>query len=214
MRSQVSFVMHSADETEFVRHAAAEPGVVLVDGPNWSTPRPPIVTELCSAGNYLIIWNPQETPPLKGKRYRNEKKTWWCCENEFRAIQFLRSGFWQDGKFLLEGRIAVATTDLDGTFNEEATAHLVERRYGALRKFIRKSYSNGVILWQVTSAPRSNTNPLKPAKDLWIGPHALQWLRDDPRNRWVPQFVRGRAKGYLLDLVEDSKGGAEFTEGA
>jgi hypothetical protein len=201
MRSQVMFVMHPADEAEFVERIKAEPEVVFVDGPNWSRRSPPILADLQHADNYLMIWNPTETPPLKGERYRSEKGDWWCCENSYHTIQFLRSGFQFGEPFLFEGRIAIATTGKDGMYSDEATAPSVERRFKSLRRFLQKSYTNGVIIWQDLSAPRSKTDPLKPAKNLWVGPHALQWLRQDPTNRWVQQFRFGRVRGYILDLV-------------
>lgn len=201
MQSQVTFIMHPADEASFVETIMGEPGVVLVDGPKWSSCQPPVVSDVRRAGYYLMIWNLKETPPLKGARYGDQKKRWWYCENEFHTIQFLRSGF-QDGEsFLFEGRIAIATTDKGKTFYDEATARSVERRFKALKRFIQKSYANGVIIWQSPSAPRSKTNPLKPAKDVWVGPQALQWLHDDPRSHWVQQFRGAGARGHTVDLV-------------
>lgn len=204
MRSQVRFVMHPADEADFVRTITGETGTILVDGPKWSSEQPPIVSDAARAGNYLIIWNPKETPPLKGTHHCNKKEEWWYCENEYQTIQFLRSGFQYGEPFLFEGRIAIATTDPEKVLYDEASAPSVERRFKTLSRFIKKSYTNGVIIWQNPSLPRSKTNPLTPAKDVWVGPHALRWLQEEPKGRWIQQFRGGLARGYILDLVESS----------
>lgn len=206
MRSQIRFVMHPDDEAEFAQHVNAEPGTVFVDGPNWPSSQPPVMTEIERGGDYLMIWNSNEAPSLKGKRYRSEGDEWWSCETEYLTIQFLRSGFQFGESFLFEGRIAVATTDQDKLHYHRATAPLVERRFKLLRKWIRQSYSNGVIIWQNIRAPRSRTNPLKPAADVWVGPHALQWFRKSPRERWTQQERDGASRGYILDLVRDKDG--------
>src|SRR5260370_19404575 len=161
MRSEVVFVMHPSDEAEFVNLVIAEPGTVLVNGPTWSSPRPPIKTDIQSCGNYAMIWNPSETPALAGRHLRKENAEWWYCENEFLTIQFLRSGFQFGEPFLFEGRTALATTDKGGGEFHGPSAHAIEERFKRLRKFIKKNYANGVIIWQNTSLPRSKTNPLK-----------------------------------------------------
>jgi hypothetical protein len=202
MRSDLRFVMHPSDEEEFAKIVNAEPGTVFVDGPSWSTPRPPISKDLRHAGHYLIIWNPSETPPLTGKHYKNNGEEWWYCKNEFLTIQFLRSGFKYKEPYLFEGRIAVATTDKSKRFFHELSASRVESRYKALRKAIKKVYKNNVIIWQSLSSPRSWNNPLKPDRTIWVGPHAMQWLRQNERQRWVQQCRGAGARGYLLDLVK------------
>lgn len=203
MRSDLRFVMHPIDETEFVSIVTGEKGTVSVDGPSWSTAQPPICTDLQHAGDYLMIWNPSETPPLAGKHYEKDNKEWWYCENEFLTIQFLRSGFQFGEPYLFEGRIAVATTDKGKTFFHASSAGRVESRYKTLRRAIKKVYTNKVIIWQSLTSPRSRTNPLKPDSATWVGPHAMQWLRQNERNRWVQQFRGAGARGYLLDLVKE-----------
>jgi hypothetical protein len=99
--------MHPMDEAEFVEAVLAEPGVVFVDGPSWTTPQPPTLTDIQSAGNYLMIWKPSETPQLRANRHRQDDQEWWYCKNEYLTIQFLRSGFQYEEPFLFEGRLAV-----------------------------------------------------------------------------------------------------------
>jgi hypothetical protein len=201
MRGQVRFVMHPEDEAEFVRAVTAEPATVFVDGPTWPTPRPPVTTDVREAGHYLLIWNPLETPKLAGKHYRNRDEEWWYCRNEFLTIQFLRSGFQYGEPYLVEGRIAVSTTDQDKSVFHARSAPAVEGRFKALRSLIKKTHTNKVILWQALDLPRSEHNPLAPDASLWVGPHALQLLRQKPKNRWVQQARYARARGYLLDLI-------------
>ena len=84
----------------------------------------------------------------------------------------------------------------------ESSALLVEQRFKSLRKWIRKSYRNKVLIYQNPALPRSQTNPIKPAADIWIGPCAMNWLEADPANHWVQPFRQSNARGYLVDLVE------------
>jgi hypothetical protein len=201
MRSQVVFVMHPTDETEFARLVTSEPGAVFVDGPIWSTPEPRVTTDIQCCGDYLMIWSPSQTPKLTGRHYRKHDAEWWYCDNECYTIQFLRSGIQFGELFLFEGRIAVTTTDKSGTFFHEPTAHAIEQRFKNMRKSIKRSYTNNVLIWQNISLPRSKTNPIKPAANVWVGPNAINWLREEPRGRWVQQFRGAGARGYLLDLV-------------
>jgi hypothetical protein len=202
MRSQVRFVMHPDDEPAFVQVVTTEVGTVFVDGTNWPTPRPPITNDLQTAGNYLMIWNPHQTPKLTATHFRNEDEEWWNCKNEFVTIQFLRSGFQYGEPFLFEGSIAVGTTDMDKSFFHEPSAPAVEERFKALRKFIKKAYTNKAIIWQSMSAPRSNTIPHRPDASLWVGPRALIWLGEKPKKRWVQQSRFALTRGYLLDLFK------------
>lgn len=202
MRSQVRFVMHPEDEAEFARVVKSEAGTVFVDGANWHHPRPPVVNDIETAGSYLMIWNQLETPELIAKHYQNEEDEWWCCENEFSTLQFLRSGFQLGEPFLFEGRIAVSTTAKDKSLFHATSAAAIEHRFKALRKFVKKGYANSTIIWQALSLPRSDTKLLKPDSSLWVGPHAMLWLEQDPKKRWVQQFRYARARGYLVDLVD------------
>jgi hypothetical protein len=195
--------MHPKDEAGFLSLITAEPGTVFVDGPSWSSPRPPIVTEVEKARNYLIIWNPSETPELKGKHHRKDNVEWWYCENEFLTIQFLRSGFQHGNSFLIGGRIAIQTTKHDRSYFHELSAAAIEKRFRRLRSFIKKTYTNNVIIWQQIGRPRCKTNPSKPTANDWVGPYAMEWLREVPEERWVQQVPNpGAARGYSLDLVQ------------
>ena len=202
MRSSINFVMHPDDEAEFARVVMSEHGTVFVDGPRWRSPEPPIVSDLQEADSYLMIWNPSETVPLTTKHYNNDGTESWYCQNQFVTIQFLRSGL-QDGEppFLFTGRIAANTTDQCKTLYDAASAPSVEKRYNALRKQIKKTYTNSVLIWQDRTLPRSATNPGKPDASLWVGPHALPWLRADPMIRRVQQFKNAGASCWLVDLV-------------
>ena len=208
MRSQISFVMHPEDEVEFVSLALTEPNTVFVNGPKWTTPTPALSTDIASVGNYLMIWNPSETRPLSARHHEKDGKEWWYCDNEFLTIQFIRSGI-EGERFLFTGRLAVATTEKwsEAVYDKESAAS-VERRFKSLSRAIKKMYSNGVILWQDVSRPRSRTNPSKPDPACWIGPHALRWLNGDPKDRYVQQFRNVGAHAYLIDLV-----GSTVTDG-
>ncbi len=202
MRSEVRFIMHPDDEREFAKFVRAESDTVFVNGPKWKTPEPPITTDINDAGNYLMIWNPTQTPEMKAQHYDNEHGEWWYCKSEYFTIQLLRSGFQYGESFLFEGRIAVCTTDKGQDYFHESSALLVEQRFKSLRKWIRKSYRNKVLIYQNPALPRSQTNPIKPAADIWIGPCAMNWLEADPANHWVQPFRQSNARGYLVDLVE------------
>lgn len=202
MRSEFCFVMHPEDEVDFVQFVTSEQGVVFVDGPKWDQPRPPFCSDIEKAGNYLMIWNSSETTGLTANHHQKEKSEWWYCNNEHLTIQFLRSGFQFDEPFLFEGRIAVCTTSKEKTVYAPSSAEQIERRFKNLRKHLKKTYRNSTLIWQNTSLPRSETNPSKPAPNVWIGPHALQWLEEQPKERWVQQFRGAVARGYILDLVQ------------
>ena len=202
MRSEVVFVMHPEDERELVSVVTAENGVVFVDGPKWETPEPPIVGDIHAADDYLVIWNPSETPPLTAIRHVKDAHEWWYCDSEFLTLQFLRSGFRRGEPYLFEGRIAVRTADEHEDSRDDRCAPSVERRFKRLRAAIKKTYTNRVLIWQNVLLPRSPTNPNRRAANIWVGPHALRWLREDARNRWVQQFRHSDGpRAYLLDLV-------------
>jgi hypothetical protein len=202
MRSDTRFVMHPDDEAEFAKFVTSEAGTAFVDGPSWKEPRPTVSDNVEKVGSYLMIWNSSETPELIGEHYQKEESEWWYCKNEFLTVQFLRSGFQFDEPFLLEGRIAVCTTAKDKSLFHAPSATAIELRYKSLRRFIRKYYANGTIIWQALSFPRSKTNPLKPDSSLWVGPHAMRWLEREPEKRWVQQSRNAGARGYLVDLID------------
>lgn len=139
---------------------------------------------------------------MKAQHYDNEHGEWWYCKSEHFTLQFLRSGFQYGEPFLFEGRIAGCTTDKGQEYLHESSALLVEKRYESLRKWIRRSYWNNVLIYQNIALPRSATNPIKPAGNVWVGAFAMKWLQDDPANHWVQPFRQSNARGCLVDLVQ------------
>lgn len=147
-----------------------------------------------------MIWSPFETPPLTGTHHHNDHGDWWYCNNEFLTIQFLRSGLQNNETSLFTGRLAFATDNGEALLHEPS-APSIEKRFKRLKRFVKAKYENDTIIWQNISLPRSKTNPGKPAANLWIGPHALRWLREAPKERWVQVFRGTGASGFILDLV-------------
>jgi hypothetical protein len=201
MRSEVRLMMLPEDEDEFLRSILDEPGTVLVDGPRWDTPEPPIASDFAGVGPHLLVWKPSEHPKLAANRHEKGGSAWWYCRDERATIQFLRCRYRPGDRFVSEGRLAVATTERGERTTPGSPASPVERRFLALRRRIHKVYTNRVIIWQNRSLPRSRTNPLKPDPGLWVGPRALRWLEDAPEDRWVQVVPGSHARGYLLDLV-------------
>jgi hypothetical protein len=204
VRSEVQTVMLPEDERELVRIITAEAGIVFVDGPKWDTPEPPIVSRLEACDSYLeylLIWNQLEQPSLNADRHERDGAVWWYCRNEEVTIQFLRSRYHPGDPCVHDGRLAVATTQRGEQARPGQNVSAVERRYLALKRHIQKTYTNKVVIWQNRSLPSSRTNPTKPDVSLWVGPHALRWLEQDPKNRWVQGIPDAPARGYLIDLV-------------
>lgn len=185
MRSQIRFVMHPSDESDFVTHVLLDESVCLVDGPRWKSAIPQTfrVLERIS-GSYCIIWSTIDVPSLDA-RYIPSCNDWYC-ESEDATIQFLRSQVLHD--VIIEGRLAISTSN-DTKPLAILTAKGVERRYKLLSKFIKKHYVNSVVHWCNPSLPfgsaslERSANPGKPDPQLWIGPHALQWLQENQARR-------------------------------
>ncbi len=73
-----------------------------------------------------------------------------------------------------------------------------------MRKFLKKSYTNNVLIWQNTSLPRSKTNPLKPAPPIFgWGLMPCNGFAKTRQNRWVQQGPGMRPRAYLLDLITE-----------
>lgn len=177
MNSQLRFVMHPDDEREFAAQVLADPAVLLIDGPRWPAAAPQTFRSLDAIrSNYCILWSPEDRASLEA-RYIAGCNDWYCA-SEDATVQFLRSELFADG-VLTEGRIAVAT----GNASAQA-AQGVERHYKALGRFVRKHYRNAVLRWCNPAmpfgpaVPGRSANPGKPDAQVWVGPHALQWLRD------------------------------------
>ena len=195
MRSQLRFVMHPDDEREFAAQILSEADVFLIDGPRWKSATPALFRSLDAiAGDYCILWSTQDRASLES-RYMAKCDDWYC-ESEQATIQFLRSQVF--GPCLTEGRIAVGTTGAD-----ESEAAGVERRFKALARFIKKHYSNAVLCWRnptlpfAPAGPGRSANPGKPDAQVWVGPHALRWLRQE-QGRNVKQSAGALVEARLV----------------
>lgn len=170
MRSQVRFFMDAADEQRFVDAIVAESDTFLINGPHWNSSRVPLVDprRLAGAESYLMIWNKKEVPRLRAKNMGD----YWEAYNDSTTIQYLRSVLW-DQAILTEGRIAIATDDPQ-----------IEGRYKRLRKVIKQICKNGVVCWYSPNSPKTEKNPSKPDRSVWIGPGALRWLQSSERHKF------------------------------
>lgn len=198
MNSQLRFVMHPDDEREFAAQVLADPAVLLIDGPRWKAAEPQTFRTLDAIrGSYCILWSPDDQAALDARYIAGCND--WYCESEYATVQFLRSEVFTGG-VLTEGRIAVST----GNASAQA-AQGVERRYKALGRFVRKHYTNAVVCWCNPSqpfgpaVPGRSANPGKPDAQVWVGPHALQWLRADAPQRCVKQFRNAVVEARLAD---------------
>lgn len=191
MRSEIQFVMHQDDEKSFIQEIYSESSVVLVNGPKWDTPDPPILSSVIYGDDfYQMIWNSDETETLTGRHHFKDDNQWWYCENEHLTIQFLRSRIYPS--YLVVGRLAVTSED-----------NKIESRFKRYRKWIKKHCTNNALIWQNFSRPRSRTNPSKPSVTHWVGQEAMRWMEESPQERWVQQFpqIDATTRAYLVDLV-------------
>lgn len=191
MRSTLRFVMHPQDEQSVVAELLREPSVVLIDGPRWQSAKPKTTRDVTTLRDYCIIWSPDDLPQLTA-RFVPACKDWYC-ESEHSTIQFLRSSL--AGRVLTEGRLAIST--------EAAAAQArsaVERRYKALRGFLKKNFANAVLRWQnmnlpvMPAGPSRSANPSDPDRSVWVGPNAMTWLQADPK-RCVKQTPTSLVEG-------------------
>ena len=193
MRNQVRFAMHPDDEQLVLRELLREPAVVLIDGPRWKSSQPTTSRDIATCGSYCIIWSLDDAPELSA-RFMPQCNDWYCVSENL-TIQFLRSTI--DGSILIEGRFAVSTEDVP-----PSAAAGLERRFKALRKMIKKTYSNSVVCWQnpglpfAPAGPSRSANPSKPDASLWLGPGAMAWMEADERRR-IKQFKAGGVEGVL-----------------
>ncbi|HEX8913371.1 MAG TPA: hypothetical protein VF796_13505 [Humisphaera sp.] len=198
MRSQVRFAMHPADEREFEQLLVADESIRFIAGPRWRSETPASSRSLADVDNYCIVWSTGDIAKLEAE-YMPSCDDWYC-RSEYATVQFLRSEL--VGTVITEGRIAVATGPRSG-FPVSSVKRL-ERRYGDLRKFIRKRYSNSIIQWRNPTAPYApagpnrSANPSKPDPQVWVGPHALQWLREGSDRR-LKQVRQGIIEAVLVD---------------
>ncbi len=96
---------------------------------------------LNQGGGYQLIWHPIEAPDLGAVKRCLTDSQWWYCNKEFLTVQFLRSGFHND-TVLLEGRIAIATTDKDKNILDPTSAPHIEKRYVRLRNSMKEIFTN------------------------------------------------------------------------
>jgi len=180
MRSQLRFIMHPDDEHLLLEAVLRDPLVVLIDGPRWKASSPQTARTLSGIGSYCIIWSPADLGGLDA-RFIPECDDWYC-ESEHSTIQFLWSSL--SGASVTEGRVAISTDRAS-----PSAASGVERRFKALRKLIKKTYSNSMVRWQnpklplAHAGPSRSANPSKPDTSLWVGPAAMIWMRADERRR-------------------------------
>ena len=196
--------MHPEDEAEFIAEILLDPEVVFINGPRWQSECPETHRNINEIDSYCIIWSPKDIPVLTAKYI--ETCYDWYCNSEFATIQFLRSSLFSD-RILIEGSIAICTTEKGEKNSNEAFAKPVEKRYKTLRRFLKKTYFNSVISWENTKAPKSpatsvrSANPSKPDASVWIGPKALKWLQAD-MSRCVKQFPQGFVEGNFINTQE------------
>lgn len=198
MRSQIRFVMHPLDEAEFIAQLLEDESVGLIDGPRWPAATPQATRSLVQIkGSYCIIWSPNDRVTLTARFVPTCND--WYCDSEQVTIQVLRSQI--RAAVITEGRIAVSTNELTP---EEAAG--VEKRFKSLSRFIKKQYRNKVLSWCWPVVPEAaigqggeerSSNPGKTDTSCWIGPHAMQWLAQDPAH-CAKQAFNARAEGRLI----------------
>lgn len=200
MRTQVRFAMHPEDEQLFVDEILTDANAVFIDGPRWKNEKPEVYRTIESTGYYCIIWSPKDKTLLQSEYI--ETCNDWYCKSEFATIQFIRSSL-HDENVLTEGRIAISTRHAKGNESDISFAEPLEKRYKSLRKFIKKHFSNSIIIWENVKLPRSpktstrSANPSdKPDSSLWIGPAAIKWLKENPE-RCIKQSPTGFVEGRI-----------------
>lgn len=179
MKSQVRFVMHPDDESEFEHLLVRDESIRFIAGPRWKAETPVCSRSLTDiAGSYCIIWSITDIPELKSEYIPSCND--WYCRSENATIQFLRSEI--DEMVITEGRIAVSTISKHDL--PDSTVKNLEKRYTTLRKYFRSNYFNSVVEWRnplapyAPAGPNRSANPSMADPQVWVGPHALRWLRE------------------------------------
>jgi hypothetical protein len=103
--------------------------------------------------HYCIIWSISDIAKLKAEFIPSCDD--WYCPSEYATIQFLRSEI--DESIITDGRIEVFTISRRD-FSASSVKRL-EKRYGDLRKYFRKNYSNSVIQWRNPMVPFAPAGP-------------------------------------------------------
>ena len=88
------------------------------------------------------------------------------------SIQLLRSV--RFGDTLTAGRIALATTGLDGENPVQESASELERIYRQLCRWMKKHYTNDLVAYSESLPPDQRKIIRYP--NFWLGPHARSWL--------------------------------------
>lgn len=199
MKSQVRFVMHPDDESEFAHLLVRDESIRFIAGPRWKTEAPISARSLTDiASNYCIIWSISDIPEMKAE-YIPACNDWYC-RSEYATIQLLRSEI--DEIVITEGRIAVSTAP-EHDFPASSVKNL-EKRYSNLRKYIRTHYSNSIVQWRnplapyAPAGPNRSANPGKPDPQVWVGPHALRWLRERS-DRKIKQMRQSIVEAVLIN---------------
>ena len=195
MKSQIRFVMHPNDEADFFSKCLASSDIFLIDGPRWQAPNPKVHQSLADInGNYCIVWSNQDADRLQS-RYVHECGDWYC-DSEFLTIQFLRSQLID--QVLTEGHLAVSTSGAN-----EAQTKALSQRFKLYSSYLKREYSNAIIEWFNPNLPESSlglnvsANPTKPDLQVWVGPHARNWMLQDARHR-IKQFRSSVVEARLV----------------
>jgi hypothetical protein len=191
--------MHPADEREFEELLVSDESIRFIAGPRWKTESPKTSRSLADIDDdYCIIWSTSDIAKLEAEYIPSCDD--WYCRSEYATIQFLRSEL--DELVITEGRIAVSTIHSDDF--PASSAKSLEKRYGNLRNYIKKNFSNSIIQWRnptvpyAPAGPNRSANPSKPDPQVWVGPHALRWLREGPDRR-IKQMRQSIVEAVLVD---------------
>lgn len=200
MNSQICFAMHPTDEREFESVLLCDSSIQFISGPRWKNEIPSTSRSLADIDSYCIVWSTSDTATLNADYIPSCND--WYCRSEYATIQFLRSEM--DDLVITQGRIAVITNECEG-FPLTSVKQL-EKRFRKLRNFIKKNYRNSIVQWRNPtipyrpSQPNRSGNPSSPDPQLWVGPHALAWLRQNPCRR-IKQSLHCIVEAVLIANV-------------
>jgi hypothetical protein len=199
MHSQVRFIMHPADERDFERQLVSDESIHFIAGPRWKAETPKTSRSLDDIDDYYcIIWSTNDVAKLTAEYIPSCDD--WQCRSEYATIQFLRSEIHEP--VITEERIAVSS--MPGRDFPASSVKSLEKRYEVLRKYVRTNYSNSIIQWcnptipYAPAGPNRSANPSKPDPQVWVGPHALRWLRERSDRR-IKQTRQSIVEAVLVD---------------
>jgi hypothetical protein len=200
MNSQICFAMHPADELEFEEVLLGDKSIQFISGPRWENKIPSTSRSLRDIESYCIVWSTSDIATLNADYIPSCND--WYCRSEHATIQFLRSEM--NDLVITEGRIAVSTRECEGF--PQSSVQQLEKRFRKLRNYIKKTYQNSVVQWQNPTLPygpsqrKSSANPSAPDPRIWVGPHALAWLRQNPHRR-IKQSLHCFVEAVLISNV-------------